>query len=202
MPKITEYVSKRVQNLYSMDAALLWIMQATLYLRAVHSVHLTRRSFSARVHCKRIKLDGFEAATSGPITLHGTLVLFSVGQCFFNWPGVFYQPILRYSLEKINNMPAIIDHFVKNISRSKMTCKLCDTEIVFRSLNEHLTSLKRRLSNKHPETVAVDGPSVSKISDFCVPEAGSYSRQQIIDQARFSGINPGSKSIPLGIRQK
>ena len=43
MPKITEYVSKIVQNLYSTeDAALLKIMQATLYLRAVHSVHVTR----------------------------------------------------------------------------------------------------------------------------------------------------------------
>ena len=46
MPKITEYVSKIVQNLYSTDAALLRIMQATLYLRAVHSVHVTRRQFT------------------------------------------------------------------------------------------------------------------------------------------------------------
>ena len=167
MPKITEYVSKIVQNLYSTDAALLKIMQATLYLRAVHSVHVTRRLFSSRVHCKRIKLDGFEAAIPRPITLHGTLVLFSVGQCFFN---------LRYSLENINNMPAVIDHFVRNISQSKMTCKLCDTEIVIRSLNEHLNSFKRHLSSKHPETVAVDGPSGSKISkifDFCVSKASA-----------------------------
>ena len=89
MPKITEYVCKIVQNLYSTDAALLRIMQVTLYLRAVHSVHDTRRLFSSRVHCKRNKLDGFEAANSRPITLHGTLVLFSVGHCFFNLPGVF-----------------------------------------------------------------------------------------------------------------
>ena len=176
MPKITEYASKIVQKLYSTDAALLRIMQATLYLRAVHSVHVTRRLFSSRVHCKRIKLDGFEAANSRPITLHGTLVLFSVGQCFFNLPGVFYQYFLRYSLENINNMPAVIDHFVRNISQSKMTCKLCATEIVFRSLNEHLTSLKRHLSIKHPETVAVDGPSgskIPKISNFCVPKASA-----------------------------
>ena len=143
MPKITEYVSNKVQNLYSTDAALLRIMQATSYLREVHSVHVTRRLLSSRVHCKRIELDGFEAPNSRPITLHGTLVLFSVGQCFFNLPGVFYQAILRYSLENTNNMPAIIDHFVRNISQSKMTCKLCDTQIVFRRLNEHLTSLKR-----------------------------------------------------------
>ena len=232
MPKITEYVSKIVQKFYSMDAALLRIMQATLYLRAVHSVHVTRRLFSSRVHCKRNKLDGFEAANSRPITLHGTLVLFSVGQCFFNLPGVFYQSILRYSLENINNMPAVIDHFLRNIFRSKMTCKLCDTEIVFKSLNEHLTSLKRHLS-RHPETVAVDGPSgskIPKISDFCMPkasaskfptlskldrvtiaicasshglpfnivedeifgwgfEAGSYSRQQITDQASKLAAN-------------
>ena len=77
-PYIREYVSKIDQNLHSTDAALLRIMQATLYLRAVHSVHVTRRLFSSRVHCKRIKLDGFEAANSRPITLHGTLVLFSV----------------------------------------------------------------------------------------------------------------------------
>ena len=106
-----------------------------------------------------------------PITLHGTLVLSSVGQCFFNLPGVFHQSILRYSLENMNKMPAVIDHFVGNISQSRMTCKVCDTEIVFRSLNEHLTSLKWHLSNKHPEIVAVDGPSGSKIpkfSNFCV----------------------------------
>ena len=78
MPKITEYVSKMVQNLYSPDAALLRIMQATLFLREVHSVYVTRRLFSSRVHCKRIKLDGFAAANSRPITLHGTLVLFQL----------------------------------------------------------------------------------------------------------------------------
>ena len=73
-------------------------------------------------------------------------------------------------------MPAVVDHFVRKISQSKMTCKLCDTESLFRSLNEYLTSLKRHLSNKHPETVAVDGPSGSKfpkISDFCVPKASA-----------------------------
>ena len=189
MPKITKYVSKIVQNLYSMDAALLRIMQATLYLRAVHSVHVTRRLFISRVHCKRIKLDGFEAVNSRPIILHGTLVLFSVGQCFFNLPGVFYQSILRYSLENINKMPAAIDHFVKNISQSKMTCKLCDTEIAFRSLNENLTSLKRHLLNKHPETVAVDGPSGSKfpkISDFCVPKASASKFPTVSKQDRVT----------------
>ena len=130
-------------------------------------------------------------------------------------------------------MPAVIDHFVRNISQSKLTRKLCDTEIGFRSLNEHLISLKGHLSNKHPETVAVDGPRGSKIpkfSDFCVPkasaskfptlskldrvtiaicasshglpfnivedeifgwsfEAGSYSRQQITDQASKLAAN-------------
>ena len=75
---------KKVQYLYSTDAALLRIMQATLYLRAEHSVHVTRRLFSSRVHCNRNKWDGFEAKNSRPITLHGTLVLLSVGQCFFN----------------------------------------------------------------------------------------------------------------------
>ena len=203
MPKITEYVSKIVQTLYSTDAALLRIMQATLYLRAVHSVHVTRRLFSSRVHCKRIKLDGFEAANSRPITLHGTLVLFSVGQCFFNLPGVFYQSILRYSLENINHMPAVIDHFVRNVSQSKMTCKLCDTEIVFRSLNEHLTSLKRHLSNKHPETVAVDGPSgskIPKISDFCVPKvsASKFPTLSKLDRATIA-ICASSHGLPFNI---
>ena len=203
MPKITEDVSKIVQNLYSTDAALLRIMQATLYLRAVHSVHGTRRLFYSRVHYKRIKLDGFEAANSRPITLYGTLVLFSVGQCFFNLLGVFYQSILRYSLENINNMPAVIDHFVRNISQSKMTCKLCDAEIVFRSLNEHLTSLKRHLSNKHPETVAVDGPSGSKIpkmSDFCVPKASASKFPTLSKLDRVTiAICASSHGLPFNI---
>ena len=98
MPNITDCVSKIVQTLYSTVAALLRIMQATLYMRAVRSVHVTRRLFSSRVHCKRIKLDGFDAANSRPITLHGTLVVFAVGQCFFNLPGVFYQYISRQQI--------------------------------------------------------------------------------------------------------
>ena len=203
MPKITEYVSKIVQNLYSTDAALLRIMQATLYLRAVHSVHVTRRLFSSRVHCKRIKLDRFKAANSRPIMLHGTLVLFSVGQCFFNFSGVFYQSILRYSLENINNMPAVIDHFVRNISQSKMTCKLFDTEILFRSLNKHLTSLKRHLSNKHPETMAVDGPSgskIPKISDFCVPKASASKFRTLSTLDRVTiALCASSHGLPFNI---
>ena len=143
-------------------------MQATLYFRAVHSVHVTRRFFSSRVHCKQNKLDGFEAAISRPITFHGTVVLVSVGQCFFILPGVFYQSISRFSLENINKMPATMDHFARNNSQSKMTCKLCDRELVFRSLNEHLTFLKRHLSNKHPETLAVDGRAALEIQNSLI----------------------------------
>ena len=106
-------------------------------------------------------------------------------------------------MENINNMPAVIDHFVRNISQSKMTCKLCDTEIVFRSLNEHLTSLKRHLSNKHPKTVAVDGPSgskIPKISDFCVPKASASKFPTLSKLDRVTiAICASSHGLPFNI---
>ena len=70
-------------------------------------------------------------------------------------------------------MPAVIDHFTRNVADNKMICKLCSTEIVFRSLNEHSKSLKRHLSNKHPAVLTADGPSIPKVSDFCVSRASN-----------------------------